>query len=214
MIHPLPDECSEYLDGGLPAERAARLERHVADCAECAALLEELRRVVVRAQALDDQPPRRDLWPGVAAAIGAGPGRRREVALPLPLLLAAALALMVLSGGSVLVWTRSRPPVPALAVAPAPDPAVSAAGAGVDRGYAGAVRALAAELAQGRGRLDTLTVRVLEEKLALIDRAIGEAERALATDPANGYLAGHLTQTRLRKLDLLRRAAVLSRAVS
>lgn len=214
MIHPLPDEFSDYLDGELPAERAARLERHVAECAECATLLDELRRVVARAQALDDQPPRHDLWPGVAAAIGTGTGRRRDVVLPVPLLLAAGLALMVLSGGSVLLWTRSRPPVPAIAAAPAADPAVSAAGAGPDRGYAGAVRALEAELASGRGRLDTLTVRVLEEKLALIDRAIGEAERALATDPANGYLAGHLTQTRLRKLDLLRRAAALSRAVS
>lgn len=213
MIHPLPDEFSDYLDGELPAERAARLERHVAGCAECATLLDELRRVLARAQALDDQPPRRDLWPGVAAAIGTGPGRPRDVVLPVPLLLAAALALVVLSGGSVLLWTRSRPPAPAIAAQVA-DPAVSAAGAGPDRGYAGAVRALEAELASGRGRLDTLTVRVLEEKLALIDRAIGEAERALATDPANGYLAGHLTQTRLRKLDLLRRAAALSRAVS
>ncbi len=216
MMHPLPDELSEYLDGGLPAERAARVERHLGDCAECAALLDELRRVIARAQALDDQPPRRDLWPGVAAAIGAGPRHRRAVAVPIPLLLAAGLALMVLSGGSVLLWTRSQPAAAAAPAATAPVPTLEAgtAGAGIDRGYAGAVRALESELERGRGRLDTLTVRVLEEKLALIDRAIGEAERALATDPGNGYLAGHLTQTRLRKLDLLRRAAALSRAVS
>jgi len=55
---------------------------------------------------------------------------------------------------------------------------------------------------------------VVEEKLQLIDRAILEAERALAADPANTYLTGHLADTRMRKLDLLRHAIALSRAVS
>ena len=57
-------------------------------------------------------------------------------------------------------------------------------------------------------------MRVVEEKLRLIDQAIADAEKALSADPANAYLTGHLTQTRLRKLDLLRRAAALTRAVS
>src|SRR5690606_41212496 len=81
-------------------------------------------------------------------------------------------------------------------------------------GWAGAVRGLEQALERSWERLDTLTVRVLEEKLALIDRAIGEAERALAADPADGYLSGHLTRTRMRKLDPLRRAAVLAHAES
>ncbi|HXI21658.1 MAG TPA: hypothetical protein VNH46_11255, partial [Gemmatimonadales bacterium] len=82
------------------------------------------------------------------------------------------------------------------------------------RGYAAAVRELQGELAAGRDGLDSTTVRVVEEKLALIDRAIADAERALAADPANTYLHGHLMRTRMRKLDLLRRAAALTHAVS
>jgi len=57
-------------------------------------------------------------------------------------------------------------------------------------------------------------VRVVGEKLAIIDRAIAEAEQALATDSSDTYLHSHLAQTRLRKLELLRRAAALTRQVS
>jgi hypothetical protein len=73
---------------------------------------------------------------------------------------------------------------------------------------------LEAEVAAGGGRLDSVTVRIVRNKLLLIDRAILEAERALAADSGSTYLHGHLTQTRLRKLDLLRQAAALARRVS
>lgn len=214
MIHPLPEEFSDYLDGELPPERAGRLDRHVAECAECAALLEDLRRVVLRAQALDDRPPRHDLWPGVAAAIGTPVRGFRRVSLPLPALIAAGVLLMLGSVGLTLLWQRERPAAAAIAAVPGPPALVRQAVSPSELGYAGAVRSLEQELERNRDRLDTLTVRILEEKLALIDRAIGEAERALAGDPADGYLAGHLTRTRLRKIDLLRRAAVLAHAES
>ncbi len=218
MTHPPAEQLSDLLDGALaPAERDA-LESHLGECAECAGLLEELRRVVVRAQALEDRPPQEDLWPGVAAAIGASaPGRRRLV-FSVPQLLAAGVALMLMSGGAVAVALHygagSRQ---SAGLAPAADsvtPIVPVAPTHADRSYDAAVRDLAAELTAGRGRLDSVTVRVVEQKLRLIDRAIAEAERALATDPANAYLHGHLTQTRMQKLDLLRRAALLTRTVS
>jgi hypothetical protein len=69
-------------------------------------------------------------------------------------------------------------------------------------------------LAEGRGRLDTTTVRVLEQNLALIDRAIAQAQRAVAADSANVYLNSHLAETMRRKIDLLRQAAALVSAVS
>ena len=76
--------------------------------------------------------------------------------------------------------------------------------------YDAAVHELRTLLNDNRARLDTATVRVLEQSLFKIDRAILEAERALAADPGNAYLSGHLAQTRLRKLDLLRHAAALT----
>jgi len=69
-------------------------------------------------------------------------------------------------------------------------------------------------LDQGRSRLKPETVKVLEDKLALIDRAIVDAQEALARDPASVYLNDHLAETRLRKLELLRRAAALAASAS
>src|SRR6266571_4930346 len=80
--------------------------------------------------------------------------------------------------------------------------------------YAAAVASLERVLAQGRSRLDTATVRVIEKNLGIIDRAIRDAQSALAADPANSYLNLHLAQEMRRKLELLRQAAVLAGARS
>lgn len=217
MRHPEPELLSQFLDGDLPVEEHQGIATHLKACAECAALLEELRRVLARAQSLDDAPPRHDLWPGVAAAIGAAPPVRRRVQFSVPMLLAASVALMALSGGGVALWMSSRAPQ-MVAAAPAPTisaaPAVSQVTSRADRGYDAAIRSLESQLLAAEPKLDTATVRIVRQKLDVIDRAIGEAQHALDADPSNSYLNGHLTATRLRKLDLLRRAAALGRAVS
>jgi len=51
------DRLSEYLDGELLTGERTALEQHLLGCADCRATLAELRRVVARAQALDDTPP-------------------------------------------------------------------------------------------------------------------------------------------------------------
>ncbi len=215
------DRLSEYLDDELdPAERAA-LAAHLDGCAECAATLADLERVVARARALDDRGPATDLWPGIAARIGGAPARRYRIALSIPQLLAAGIALMVLSGGAA--WLLH--PGPWLAVGPGSVPAMDSGPANVrlrsvgwERraapGYDAAVADLERVLADGRGRLDTATVRILEQNLQVIDSAIAQARRALAADSANAYLNSHLAETMRRKLDLLRQAASLVSAAS
>lgn len=42
-----PPHASPYLDGELPRAQRARVERHIADCPECRALLRELGALVV-----------------------------------------------------------------------------------------------------------------------------------------------------------------------
>ena len=51
------DRLSDYLDGEMPPDERVLLEQHLAEDAECAAALESLRRVVKRAEALDDRQP-------------------------------------------------------------------------------------------------------------------------------------------------------------
>src|SRR3989442_8316425 len=103
------DRLSEYVDGTLAVGERAALEAHLTGCAACAVTLEELRRVVARARALDDRPPAADLWPKIAVGIGraAEPRARRHLAFTVPQLIAASVALIVLSGGAT--WLlRSR----------------------------------------------------------------------------------------------------------
>ncbi len=68
-----------------------------------------------------------------------------------------------------------------------------------------AIADLQTELTQNESRLDTSTVRVVRQNLAIIDRAIADARAALQKDPSNTYLNLHLADTMRRKVDLLRR---------
>jgi anti-sigma factor RsiW len=210
MTDTIADRLSDYLDGELsPAERAS-VDAHLMQCAACRATLDELRQVIARAGTLPDSAPDRDLWPDVAARIGAAPPARVSIfrrmvtsrlSFTLPQLAAASLALMVLSGG--LVWmAKSGDPradfQPISAAAHRPDRA--------DEAVAGLEKTFQSQ----RTNLDPETVRVLEENLAVIDQAIDDCRRALADDPANTYVSRHLADLRQQKLALLGRAATLS----
>jgi anti-sigma factor RsiW len=215
------DRLSEYLDGELKGSERALLEAHLERCEDCQETLAGLRRVLRRARSLEDRPPATDLWAGIAERIGAPRSVsvtpiRRRFTFSFPQLLAAGIALAVLSAGGA--WML-HPVVRPVAVQPMPsvpaDLTVTPVGApGASRSYDAAVNDLERILAEGRGRLDTATVRVLEQNLRLIDRAIADARRAVAADSANVYLNTHLAETMRRKVDLLRQAAALVAAVS
>ena len=218
---PWIDRLSEYLDGELPEGDRRQLEAHLAGCADCTGVLDELRWVVGRARALDDRPPATDLWPGIAAMIGA-PAARRRLLFSVPQLLAAGIALMLLSGGTVWTLLHRQAVTPRIAThspvaAPGTPSVISVGLGGVDSAtqtYDRAVADLQTVLTQGRGRLDTTTVRVLEKNLKLIDRAIADARSAVQADPASAYLNRYLMRTMQRKVELLRNAAVLVSAQS
>jgi anti-sigma factor RsiW len=215
------DRLSEYLDGELKGSERALLEAHLERCENCQETLAGLRRVVMRARSLEDRPPATDLWAGVTERIGV-PSRvtplatRRRFTFSAPQLLAAGIALAVLSASGA--WML-HPTVQPVALQPAPGASggvtITPVGApSAIQSYDAAVNDLERVLEQGRGRLDTATVRVLEQNLAIIDRAIADARRAVAADSANVYLNTHLAETMRRKVDLLRQAAALVAAVS
>jgi anti-sigma factor RsiW len=225
------DRLSDYLDGELDAGERARLEDHVERCPTCAATLGELRAVVERARALQPTGPERDLWPGIASAIGAParpalggsakpapawlealptPPTPRRVSFSLPQLAAASL---VLAFGSALIGryvVRAEPDAP-VAAAPAVPPraAVLVGDAAPPPGYAEELARLELALEQGRTRLDANTVRILEKNLAVIDRAIRESQEALAVDPGNRFLEEHLERAYRGKVDYLRQATAM-----
>jgi hypothetical protein len=219
------DRLSEYVDDELTDSERIALEAHLQTCTHCTTIVGDLRRVIRRARMLREQAPAHDLWPDIARRIGATPAptaetvelathrRGRRWSFSLPQLAAAGIALMMMSGGAVwLAGVRGADPV-VVSTDPAPGPTPAVVPAAVkpsaSQSYAAAVADLERVLALGRGQLDTTTVRVIEQNLAAIDRAIADAQRALEADSANLYLNSHLAETMRRKLDLLRQAAAL-----
>jgi anti-sigma factor RsiW len=215
-------QLSEYIDDELSAPERQSVEAHLAQCDACRATLGELRRVVAQAPNLTDSAPVNDLWPGIDSRIRAGsttarvsPFRRAisaRLSFTIPQVAAAGLTLMVLSGG--LVWmARSGDPradvQPIRAQVHEEEPAVALANF-ADKSYDAAIAELERTLDEGRKSLDPETVRVLEQNLAAIDRAIDQCRRALESDPSNVYLNTHLADARQRKLVLLRRATALA----
>lgn len=218
MHEHLNEQLSAYLDGELAGEVLQQAEAHLATCAECRAELDGLRRVVRRAASLDDRPPERDLWAGIARQI-ATPGtedviplapRRRRFAFTMPQLAAAAVALMALSAGTaMLLQPRGGVTVADSTAVVGLQPASLKPGDATVASYDSVITDMERLLDQHRGQLDTATVRIVEESLHEIDTAILQARRALAKDPNNRYLNGHLQRSLDRKLGLLRTAATL-----
>jgi hypothetical protein len=238
------DQLSDYLDGELTPDEQAAVESHLQGCAACTEVLNDLKRVVARAQAIEPRPPQADLWRAVAARIEAGgparitpfraPTAARRFAFTMPQLAAASLLIAAMSGG--LAWSvalrsadglRSADPAPTADASHANGapalPAVAADTFGdpsidtvslADAQYDAAVLDLERALKQGRGRLDPATIATVEHNLETIDQAIQQAREALMSDPANTYLSSHLIEARRRKLDLLRRAAALTTSES
>lgn len=220
------DRLSSYLDGDLSERERTACDAHLAECRDCARTLDDLRALTAQASLLTPIPPERDLWPGIEARLeprsdgvpappeATAPGGvlsirpTRRWAFSAPQLVAAAIALVVLAGGSVWLIAPSAPDDVA------DTPTAAAAAAGSDRTvflatYEPAISELEQEFRVQRDQLDPETRRVVEENMAIIERAIAEAEQALAEDPSNSFLNTHLAGVMRRKVDLLRRATTI-----
>lgn len=214
------DRLSEYLDETLADAERAELEAHLPRCADCAAVLEQLRNVVFCANALEDRQPTENLWPAILRSIKAGQElrarSRRALSVSVPQLLAAGVALMLLSGGAVWFSLSGGQSSSQVEVASGVQTGMAVAvlaGFGTTE-YDDVIAELQEILQSAGDRLDSGTVRVLEQSIATIDRAINEARAAIDADPESEYLNSHLAATMRRKVQLLKRAATIAAAVA
>jgi hypothetical protein len=216
-------QLSAYLDGELEGAARTRMEAHLAGCGECARILADLRAIVAAAPHYAGQAPPRDLWKDILARLGQADivpiGNGGRVARPSGHrfgwreLIAASIVMAAVGGGSVYFALRPAHSTPSpLAVqppvvpGPVTAPAASRNAAFAEQKYDAAVQDVEQLLAAGRSRLDTSTVRSVEENLRKIDAAISEAKAAIQRDPANAYLNRQITANMRRKLNLLRTA--------
>jgi negative regulator of sigma E activity len=214
------DRLDDYVDGSLPEARLHEMELHLDQCPACRGEESRLRRLLDHAAALPrEMKPGRDLWPAIAARIGAEeaggaevPGRTaRAWTSPTALAAAAAVLLavatLVTQGGR---WGTGNQTEPA---ATAAQPAAAGDTAHVQQAeteYLRATGQLMDALNTKRGALSPETLRSVDENLRTIDDALRQVRAALEKDPGNRQLTQMLASTHQKKLDLLLRLLRLS----
>lgn len=211
---------SAYLDDELTQIERAELDRHMETCDDCRATVAQLRCVVSWAKDYPGRSTGGDVWHRIAASVRrTHPGvvnlpirsrRFQGTRYRLPQALAAGIVLALVGTGSWWLARATAPQGRMAAVMDAPtaeeSPTIVLAIHAAQR-YRPAIADLERVLLEEPGRLDSATVRVLREKLAIIDRALVEAQEALARDPYSDYLADHYTGMMKKKLTVLRSAA-------
>ncbi|MGH7564483.1 MAG: hypothetical protein ACREK5_08670 [Gemmatimonadota bacterium] len=207
----LPEaEMNDLVEGLLDGMAGRRAEEHLQVCAECRAEVESLRSLLAGMRELPREiRPRRDLFPEIARAVQHPgivplhrPGRRAGRRT-----LAAAAVVLVALTAAVGVWLFDRQPEEPVAVIPPPAELATTGLTEVATDYEAAIRELSITLEERRSEIDPATIRLVEENLRLIDRAIRESRAALGADPANQVLEQLVVSGYEQKLDILRRAA-------
>jgi anti-sigma factor RsiW len=178
------DQLSDYLDGELSADQRDAVAAHLRGCTACAAVLNDLKRVVARAASVDARPPQADLWSGIAARIDAGgadrvvpfaPRPARRFAFTLPQLAAAAALLMAVSGGIAWQVAQRAGRPEGLPYANAASTAASTSA----ESSADVARPFRAAGADGNGAADFARVETIGLADAQYDAAVADLEKAL-----------------------------------
>lgn len=203
----------DLVDGTLDGAPRHQLESHLAACASCAQLVEDLLIVRRAARGLPsmDLPP--DVWAQVSAAIEAdrpaqrGPRHWQRLVLPL-----AAAAVLVAAIAASVVWRREGPPATATGVTQAVDPATATSAellGSVEAEFRLAEKHLESAvaglevLARDRQALDPQIAADLQKSLLVIDQAIGESRAALRTQPLSSQAQDSLFEAFRSKIVLL-----------
>jgi anti-sigma factor RsiW len=201
----------DYVDNALaPAERA-RVEAHLAECAECRELVAGLRSVVATAAALAPLDPPRAAWSRIERGIRAEGAGRRTPRWPW-LAAAAALALATFGGLKMAgVWSPAPPAMVATAPAAGVDDAQAVAAELVqaEQHYQNAITGLERIADSEKGSLDPQTASTLEKNLAVVDQAINESRAALKTQPGSEPAQQSLLDNFKTKISLLQDTVAL-----
>lgn len=196
----------DAIDGDLRPDFSERLQMHLDECPACRRQMDDLRSLVVAAAKLPGaKEPTRDLWPEIEGRLSAVPSSHkviRRVVLAVAALVVAALGLGVLrapNSGNVIL------PQAEFGVVQADNRAASLDGVRLE--YRQAREELLAVVQARRAEVSPETLEIIESNLALIDQAIGDIEKVLATNPGEGRLDRHLRLAYARQIELLRWAA-------
>jgi hypothetical protein len=207
------DAIGELVDGGLEGDAAKHLERHLAECAGCRELSEDLLRLRQAASSLPPITPPERVWTELKRRLEAeqAPAYHRWFALPLwrpALALAAVLTLVVGSTVGVRWFVSEEDPAVhpgRAAVVQSVETELRLAEQHYERAIAGLEEIARAE----RDGLDPVLASTLDANLAIIDDAIKESREAIKAHPTNRLAQESLFEAFRRKVTLLQDTILL-----
>ena len=236
-MHPTELALNDYLEDALAAPERGEVERHLAECDACRALIDDLRAIRSTAAALDPLDPPARAWPRLERAIKLEAEHRRDPARAstgssratwnlskaldlssgsggrrLYAGLAVAAAVLVAVGLGVRSRVQPAPPRPIAAVAPPAEPSAAAVEAelrAAEEHYDNAIKGLGQITNSEKGALDSQTAATLQKNLAVIDQAINESRAAVRAQPASEPAQQSLIESFKAKLALLQDTVAL-----
>lgn len=111
--HAAGPALSAYLDGALPSQRAARLERHLAGCPACTADLAQLRATKLSVSGLAAAEPVQDWLPAIEGRFRvAAPAPRRSHRTRYALRRRTVLVSTLAAALGIGIWLAPPPPAP------------------------------------------------------------------------------------------------------
>jgi anti-sigma factor RsiW len=213
------DVLVDLVDGRLDPAEQRDIERHLEACAECKALVTDLRSIRAAAFMLDRREPAAAVWAKLQVAVKAEPRPRARV-LMMPtrnnwavwLGAAAALILATVIGLLPLLNRNAATVNPEPAAAAITEPtvdSVAAEFAKAEEHYQKAIDDLQTIANKDTGELDPQVAAVLEKNLTVIDQAISESRAALKTQPSNTNAQDGLFDALRTKVALLQQTVEL-----
>jgi putative zinc finger protein len=191
---------ADFVDGSLDTDGQRALERHVEGCADCRALVADLKSIQAAAFTLERHQPPSRVWESIRARVANEPrveDRGRLLAWPrtragFGVWLAAAAALLLVTAASIypLLNDGGHQDVPATATTTPPETPTSVASIqaefqAAEEHYNKAIAGLEQIAKTESGELDPQTAAVLQKNLQVIDQAITESRAALNASPAS-----------------------------
>jgi anti-sigma factor RsiW len=224
-MHPNEIVINEYVDAALdPAERAD-VERHLAGCIECRALVDDLREVRRQTAALQPMEPPSRVWTRIDRALRQNPRSARPMWQWLPV--AALLVIGTAVGVRYVTSARPAAPAPAVAAPSANGGGAAAPGSNDSAGSRELAKSVEDDLLQAeqhyqraitgleqianadKGALDPHTAATLQKNLSVIDQAINESRAALKAQPTSEPAQQSLLDSFKTKIALLQDTVAL-----
>jgi hypothetical protein len=227
------DVLVDLVDGRLDPAEQRQIERHLEACAECRALVTDLRSIRASAFMLDRREPAAALWAKLQDAVKAEPlpnadwrsrglqivglnpqSARSEIRNRWPVWLGAAAALILATVIGLLPLLNrnaaSDGDQPAAEVQPEVTvESVAEEFAKAEEHYQKAIDDLQTIANKDTGELDPQVAAVLQKNLTVIDQAISESRAALKTQPTSTNAQDGLFDALRTKVALLQQTVEL-----